>query len=214
MMPQQAAAARPTATPPTQYVGNMCVCVSLLCVCALRACVCTHAQTNNRAASSLRNDFASGTCMIPSRNALRLLLRSRGTVCELCSPAKVVDCGIRSLQSSCEWLKAVPQANLSLHTGLLRAHGTRGFASSSDAAERNSPACLCYVHSWTMIQSRHTELSAASQSTVTCRRGFWAQPASQICANCCIWHDPCCGNQGGAADVWVSVGSMRHKTKL
>jgi len=128
MMPQQAAAARPTATPPTQYVGNMCVCVSLLCVCAWRACVCTHAQTNNRAASSLRNDFASGTCMIPSRNALRLLLRSRGTVCELCSPAKVVDCGIRSLQSSCEWLKAVPQANLSLHTGLLRAHGTRGFS--------------------------------------------------------------------------------------
>ena len=201
MMPQQAAAARPTATPPTQYVGNMCVCVSLLCVCALRACVCTHAQTNNRAASSLRSEFASGTCMIRSRNALRLLLRSRGTACEVWSPAKNVDCSNRSLQSSRELSKAVSQANLSLHTGLLRAHGRRGFASSSDAAERNSLACLYYVHSWTVIQSRHTQLSAASQSTVTCRREFWAQPASQARANCRIWHDHCCGNQGGAADV-------------
>lgn len=53
-------------------------------------------------------------------------------------------------------------------------------------------------------------MSAGSQSTVTCRRELWAQSASQACANCRIWDDPCCGNQGGAADVWVFVGSMRH----
>ena len=161
----------------------------------------TCAQTNNRAPSSLRSDFASGPCMIRSRIALRLLLRSRGTACEVCSPANTVECSNRSLQSSRELSKTVSQAKLSLHTSLLRAHGRRGFASSSDAAERNSFACLCCVHSWTLRQSRHTELSAASQSTVTCRRGFRAQPASQACSNCRIWHDYCCGNQGGAADV-------------
>ncbi|DBA76221.1 hypothetical protein WJX77_002498 [Trebouxia sp. C0004] len=74
--------------------------------------------------------------MIRSRHALRLLLRSRGTACEVCSPAKSADCSSRSLQFSRELPKAVSQAQLSFNTGLLRAHGTRGFASSSDAAEQ------------------------------------------------------------------------------
>ncbi|DBA69154.1 hypothetical protein WJX79_010650 [Trebouxia sp. C0005] len=76
--------------------------------------------------------------MIRSRHALRLLLRSRGTACEVCSPAKNVDCSHRSLQSSHELSKVGSQASLPLHTGLFRACGTRGFASSSDAAEQGN----------------------------------------------------------------------------